>query len=112
MYKIVYKKKSELMIDIFLESYRNTFKRLYSDTGIENEYIFHKGYIENAKKIKIEIKLEIRKVLQEEIVWYRLYDNSEKSVKIYLKIFMLEIYFEEDDEQKIRFIEKIIINKK
>ncbi len=111
MHKIIYEKEAELMIDIFLVSYKNAFKRLYSDTWIDNEYIFHKWYLENAIKIKEEIREKIKLNLSwKEVFWYKLYENWEKSVKIYLKSFMLEIFFEEDD--KIRFIEKIIINKK
>ena len=113
MFKIIFEKEAELMIDIFLEWYKNSFKRLYTDTWIENEYIFHNWYIENAIKIKEEIREKIRYyLLDDEVIWYRLYPNWEKSIKIYLKSFMLEVFFEEDIEEKIRFIEKIKINRK
>jgi len=113
MYKIIYEKKSELMVDIFLESYRNAFKRLYSDTWIENEFIFHNGYTENAILIKEEIRTKIKKYLVDKnVFWYKLYENWEKSIKIFLKSFMLEVFFEEDMDEKVRFIEEIKINKK
>ena len=112
MLKIKFWKKYYEQINYFLEWYKKSFKKLYTDTWIDNEYFFHQWYIENARKIKNEVKLEIRKVLQEEVIWYRLYPNWEKSIKIFLKSFMLEVFFEEDVEEKIRFIEKIKINRK
>lgn len=112
MLKVKFWKKYYEQVNYFLKWYKNSFKNLYTDTWIDNEYFFHKWYIENAKKIKNEVKLEIIKTLEEEIIWYRLYDNWKKSIQIYIKSFMLEVFFEEDIEEKIRFIENIIINKK
>jgi len=62
--------------------------------------------------MKKEIIYKIEKSLQEEIIWYRLYENWEKSIKIFLKSFMLEVFFEEDLDEEVRFIEEIKINKK
>ena len=112
MFKVIFWDRYYEQINIFLEWYKNSFKKLYTDTWIENEYLLHQWYIKNARKIKNEVKIETEKTLEQEIIWYKLYKNWEKSIKIFLKSFMLEVYFEEDEKEKIRFIEKIKINKK
>ena len=113
MYKIIVEPKAKETLDNFISSYKNIFKKRFFDSGIENEDIIIWFYIQKWELIRKEIDLEIKLLLSSnEIFWYKLYENWEKSVKIYLKSFMLEVYFEEDDEERIRFIEKIIINKK
>jgi len=112
MFNIFYDYKSEDVIYSFIESYENVFRRLYSDTWIEDEYFFHKSYIERAIWIRNEIKIKIKeKLWGEEIFWYKILDWN-KSIKIFLKSFMLEVFFEEDLEKKIIFVEDIKINKK
>ena len=62
-------------IRIHLKNYIQTLELIMN-------IFFINDIVENARKIKNEVKLEIRKTLQEEITWYRLYENWEKSIKI------------------------------
>ena len=112
MYSIIFKEKFYKILYNFLKSYRDVFKKLYSDTWIPNEHLLFQTYVESSDKIEEEIIDKIENYLQEKVIWYRLYETWEKSIKIFLKSFMLEVYFEEDEKEKIRFIEKILINKK
>ncbi|MDQ7009345.1 MAG: hypothetical protein Q9M94_03575 [Candidatus Gracilibacteria bacterium] len=111
MYSVIFEDEFHSSLYIFLESYKNVFKRLYSDTGIPEENLLFKTYIESSKKIEEEIIDKIEYYLQEEIVAYKILDGK-KSIKFFIKSFMLEVFYEEDMEEKIRFIEGIIINKK
>ena len=112
MYNIIYKDESLIIIRKFSLWYINSFISLYSDSGLENELEILQNYDKIWYELRKEIKTKINDNLsQKEVFWYKLL-NWEKSIKIYLKSFMLEIYFEEDEKEKIRFIEKIIINKK
>jgi len=112
MYSVIFEDKFYEILYSFLKSYRNVFKKLYSDTWIPDENLLFETFVESSKRIEEEIIDKIEICLQEEVFWYRLYENWNKSIKIFLKRFMLEVFFEEDLEKKIRFIEDIKINKK
>ncbi len=113
MHKIIYSYNSEYLIDKFLYGFRSWYEKLYSDTWIENEYLIKDSYIALTKSMKEFIRKQIYEKLSEEtIFWYKLYEDWQKSVKIFLKSFMLEIFYEEDLDEKIRFIENIKISKK
>ena len=111
MYRLEFEEKFSQKMDIFLESYRNIFKRLYSDTWIEDEDLLIRTYLENTEAIEKSIYSKIGEILLSDFVWYKIL-NWKRSIKIFLKSFMLEIFYEEDIQEKIRFIENIEINKK
>ena len=111
MYKIIIDDLFHDILDDFFISYRNIFKNLYTDTGIPDEYMLYETYEQTSKKMKDNIMAEIDNILIPDFVWYKILDWK-RSIKIFLKSFMLEIFYEEDIEEKIRFIENIEINKK
>lgn len=112
MFRIIYSDSVNQKITDFIKSYRSTFENLYFDTGLFNLDVIINSYIAKWNSLEKEIIIKLEKILYEnEIFWYKL-TNWQKSIKIFLKSFMLEIFYEEDFEEKIRFIEKIIINKK
>jgi len=112
MYKIIVEEKSKKVLEKFIDSYKNIFRDRFFDSGIEDEDILIWFYIQKWDLIREEIYAEIKFQLSwEEIFWYKIL-NWNKSIKIFLKSFMLEVFFEEDLENKIRFIEDIKINKK
>ncbi len=113
MFKIIIKNRFRDKLDDFLLSYTRIFKSLYSDTWIINEELLFETYEKSAKQMKNFILAEIDDTFSiETIFWYKLYGDWQKSVKIFLKSFMLEIFYEEDLDEKIRFIENIKISKK
>ncbi len=113
MFKLIYSPIAEIKIISFAESYKNIFIRLYYDSWLDNEYQFIAEYMDKWDELRENIKIQIHEKLSEEtIFWYKLYGDWQKSVKIFLKSFMLEIFYEEDLDEKIRFIENIKISKK
>ncbi len=111
MYRLEFEEKFSKKMDTFLESYRNIFKRLYLDSWIEDEDLLIKTYLENAEAIEKSIYSKIDDILIPDFVWYKILDWK-KSIKIFLKSFILEVFYQEDTQEKIRFIENIEINKK
>ncbi len=113
MYKIEYTWLSREIIANFIIGYKNIYKNLYFDTWIIWVDEIISCYIKKWNEIEKEISCLISdKLSKETIFWYKLYEDRQKSVKIFLKSFMLEIFYEEDLDEKIRFIENIKINKK
>jgi len=113
MYKIIIDKEARSTIEDFILSYKNIFKKRFFDSWIEDEEIIIWFYIQKWDLLEKEINAKITfNLSSDNVIWYRLYSNWEKSIKIHLKSFMLEVFFEEDVEEKVRFIEKIKINKK
>ncbi len=113
MLKVIIEEVFYQKLSKFFTSYKNVFKSLYSDTWIIEEEILYEAYHKTANQMEESVINEIYKKLSEEtIFWYKLYEDWQKSVKIFLKSFMLEIFYEEDLDEKIRFIENIKISKK
>ena len=113
MYKIIIEKQARNTIEKFILSYKNVFVERFFDSWIEDEEIIIGYYIHKWDSLEKEINAELKfKLSWKKVIWYRLYETWEKSIKIFLKSFMLEVYFEEDEKEKMRFVEKILINKK
>jgi len=113
MYKIIIDKEVRITIENFILSYKSVFEKRFFDSGIEDEEIIIWFYIQKWDLLEKEINAKITfNLSNDEIFWYKLYENWEKSIKIFLKSFMLEVFFEEDVDEKVRFIEEIKINKK
>ncbi len=110
MYKIKYNYKSLEKLNNFILSFKNIYKELYFDTGLFNLDIIIESYIKKWDDLDFEIRYKIRKNLSEkEVFWYKI-KNNKKSIKIYLKSFMLEVFYK--DNLNYRTIEDIVINKK
>lgn len=113
MYSIKYSSKSYKDIDNFINSYKNIFKKLYNDTGIDNEDIIIQNYVNVSNKLYSNIKNKIESIFKEDILlWKR--ESSDNDIYIIASIDRLRmfIYFSEDNNEKIRFIEEIEFFKK
>jgi len=110
MYKIKYNYNSIEKLNNFIIWFKDVYKNLYFDTGLFNLDTIIDSYIKKWDELDFEIRYKIRKNLSEkEVFWYKIINNK-KSIKIYLKSFMLEIFYIE--EWDYRLIENIVINKK
>ncbi|MDD3793310.1 MAG: hypothetical protein PHI37_00660 [Candidatus Gracilibacteria bacterium] len=51
MYSIKYSEEAFLFLDSFVNSYKDYFIRLYSDTGIDDEDLIIKNYLDIGNKL-------------------------------------------------------------
>lgn len=111
MYKVIVTDFVLNKIDIFIEWYLNTFLNLIEDSGIYNEHIIKNNYIEISQEFKINIIESIKDSFKEEIIWKKILQNSFQTIVLVWN-YRLFIDFEEDNQEKIRFIENIEFHKK
>ena len=113
MYSIKYSEKAYLSIDDFVNSYKNYFIKLYTDTWIDDENIIINNYIDIWNKLYNNLKFQIENTLNEDkILWIHLDENKNKYIVVSLDNIRIFIYYLEDINLKLRYIEDINFYKK
>lgn len=111
MYKVIVTDFILNKIDIFIEWYLNTFLSLIEDSGIYNEHIIKNNYIEISQEFKSNIIESIKESFKEEIIWKKILKNAFQTTVLVWN-YRLFVDFEEDNQDKIRFIENIEFHKR
>lgn len=111
MYNVIFSDKVHKNIHSFIDSYKESFLKIFSDTWIYYEEQIRKSYIETSKKFQREIYISIENQLKQEIIWRKI-ENNELSCLISSKNYKIFVYFEEDENKKIRFVNNIEFHKK
>lgn len=113
MFKYELTKEASDNIRFFIWSYLNSFLSLFSDSWIEDVYKIEENYIKIAKDFKINIYSNLNDIFIKDIIlgrkiseWWRL------SVVISVWNFRLFVYYLEDKNKGIRFIENIEFHRK
>ena len=112
MYKI---KISDLVfskVDFFINSFYSTFVKMYTNTWIEDEDLIRKTYIDIWMNFKDLVIKEIFKVFEDEKIFWVWELNWFLFITLSIKNYRFFIYFKEDKNKKIRYIEDIKIFKK
>jgi len=112
MFKINYDELFHYSLEKFITSYRNSFSYLYEDSWLEDEELMREHFVNVSIKLREKIYFKIKDIFSKnEIYWYSI-NNWVKTFRFYIWNFQYKIFFEENKEEKIRFIEDIKINKK
>lgn len=111
MFNVVFSELVHKTIHNFIDSYKESFLKLFSDTWIYYEEQIKNSYIETSNKFQREIYSSIEKQLKLEIIWKKVNNNWFRCLVLSwnYKIFT---YFQEDEKTKTRFINNIEIYKK
>ena len=113
MYWLIYRKKPENDIKLFIKSYKNIFLNTFTDTGLFYEDIIRNNYIENSEKFYNEIIDNIDICLQEnKILWYSVLKNKNMQIIIIIWAFRLFVEYSEKLNKKTRYVENIEFHKK
>lgn len=111
MYNVIFSAKVHTKIHKFIDSYKEVFLKTFTDTWIYYENLIKESYIETSKKFQREIYNSIESNLKEKIIAKKIIKNSFQTIVLVWN-YRLFVDFEEDNQDKIRFIENIEFNKK
>lgn len=111
MYRVIFSTEVHKTIHNFIDSYKYSFLKLFTDTWIYYENQIKQSYIEWSKKFHTDIYYSLENNLREEIIWKKTLDNWYSSVALVWN-YRLFINFEEDKIEKTRFINYIEFHKK
>jgi hypothetical protein len=108
MYSIKYTHKAYLKIDNFVNSYKSTFIKIYSDTWIEDEKLIIKNYIEVWERFYENIKNKLEDIFTQEIILWKFIDaKQQEHVVLSINNFRMFVYYNEDWKRKERYIDDI-----
>jgi len=111
MYNIIFSSKVHTKIHNFIDSYKEVFLKTFTDTWIYYENLIKESYIKTSKRFQREIYYSINDNLKEKIIAKKvIQDYFQTTVLVWN--YRLFIDFEEDNQDKIRFIENIEFHKK
>ena len=101
-------------LDKFIDSYSESFLKLFRDSWITNKYIIEENYIKKSKKLKNDILKEINNIFynSEEILWFSPITIRKKNIYINLKNYKIKIFYIENKTKKERIIYDIEFHKK
>jgi hypothetical protein len=111
MYSIVFWEKVHVVVHRFIDSYKNSFLKIFTDTWIYYENQIRESYIEWSKKFQRDIYNSIEDHLKKDLIWKKVLENW-FSTMILVWNYRLLIEFREDIYEKIRFINNLEIYKK
>ena len=112
MYSVVFTEKSEYALDIFINSYRDIFFSLYSDTGIQDKEMILSNYRSTTQTFKEAILQKIEKIFSDDVIFWRRKWEKASSFIFRERSFLIIIDYTEDTESKTRYIENIIFTRK
>lgn len=108
MFNIKYSYDAYSKLDNFINSYKLSFIKLYSDTGIDDEIIIINNYIEIWNKLYSKIKWKIEEIFYSNIVlWIYLAHNKDKYIICSIDNLRIFVYYSENLKLKERYIENI-----
>jgi len=113
MYRVVVTEEVHNSIKSFIDSYRNTFLSLFSDTWIFDEELIRNHYIHSSEKFQSELFNLIEESLKYDIVfWRKEMQNSYFQLITDIWNYKLFLHYSEDNKNKIRCLEDLELHKK
>jgi hypothetical protein len=108
MFYIILSNKVKENIILFIDSYKNTFIKTFSDTWIFYEDIIRENYIKNSRNFYIDILDWIDNFLQKEnIYWYTPITKNKSSIFLKIHNYKLKLFYISDNIKKVRRVYKI-----
>lgn len=111
MYNVVIPLKIEEKIKKFIDYYRNTFIRNFTDTWIFYEDKIRESYVDSSKKFQREIYIGINYKLKENIIWKKI-ETSWYSSMFSIWNYRLKVIYSEEKDEKLRIVEDVEFYKK
>jgi len=111
MFKLVFNLKSIEYLKSYISGYKVYFRNLFINTWLVAEKEIIKSYIIIADDFYNLVIDKIYEVLSADIVWY-IIKKDKVFITISIKNYRVFVYFREDKNKKIRYIEDIEIFKK
>ncbi|MEK7587138.1 MAG: hypothetical protein AAB453_04705 [Patescibacteria group bacterium] len=99
-------------IKVFIRAYEEGFFTLYRDSGIWSEELIIEGYHQAALRLSQQIFENIKLYLGDKKVLGRKVKNSWLEFSFSLDQRLITVYFSENKDDKIRWIESIGIDRK
>jgi hypothetical protein len=113
MFSVVFSEKAYAQLDGFIDSFKWVFVKMYTDTWIFDEALIQNSYIELWDRFNDLIVDNINNTfVQETLFWISKTESGLLFITISINNFRLFVYYSEDRESKIRFIEDIEFFKK
>lgn len=112
MFKVFLSDEVLFLIDNFIDSYRNKFLKRFIDTWIFNENLIRNNYIEISKELRNNIYDEIHLKLEQEKILWAIIKENEKSVFIRIWNYKILVFYRENLDNNIRFVDKVEFYKK
>lgn len=106
MFKVFYDEWVMDYLSLYFKLYRQYFETLYEDSWIWSEEVIVDSYIQEAKQRKKEIIELMKKILSQEIVFWKTYNNT---IVLKWKTKCIFINFKENIENKERYVIKMEI---
>lgn len=108
MFSIKYSDIFYSSLDLFINSYKNTFIKLYSDTWIVDEKIIIDSYVYLWNSLYNTIISKIDHKLKEDLILWRSKNNKGQNCTIIkLTSFVIFLYYSEDTTINSRYIENV-----
>ena len=108
-----YKSAARVDLQAFIDHYEEAFRELYRDTGLWNESSIVSGYQKNAALLYSRIADAIDEHLVEAKVLGRKHlARNWYEIDFYVGSRLVVVYYSEDLQRDVRWIESISINRK
>jgi hypothetical protein len=114
MFSYWFKEKVIDKLDKFIDSYSESFLKLFRDSWITNKYIIEENYIKKSEKLKNDILLEIDNIFHnsEELFWFSFITIKKKYISKNLKNYKIKIFYIENKIKKERIIYDLEFHKR
>jgi len=113
MHKLIFTNNSRDIIKGFITSYKNNFLNRFTDTWIYYEDLIKQNFVNNSKKFYNDIRNNVIIILgKEKILWYKKLNNWNKQTSIVVWNYRIFIEYFDNKLKNIRYIEKLVFNKK
>lgn len=112
MLEIRFTEKAIIDVEVFIRNYKESFLRLYGDTGIWSEAVIKNIYIKSADELREEIINGIVGKLNKDRVLGRKEHDAMTEIDFYVGSRLIVVIFSDKHELGERWIESIFIDRK
>jgi hypothetical protein len=112
MIKLRIKEQALNDLQRFIRQYEEAFFDLYQDSGVWNEKLIIESYRESAQKLYLTILKELQYYLSPKKILGRKKLGDMHELNFYVGERLIIIYYSEDDQGKMRYVESIAIDRK
>jgi len=112
MFNIIYSDRFYLKLDKFINSYKDIYIDLYSDTWIQDENIIINNYVFLWNSLYNTIIWKIDEKINEKLLLWRCGNGDNTYFILRLTNFVIFVFYREDNILNERYIEEIEFYKK
>ena len=112
MLKIRFTEKAIIDVEVFIRNYKESFLRLYGDSGIWSEAAIRNMYVKSADELREEIINGIIGKLNKSKVLGRKEHDAMTEIDFYVGVRLIIVIFSDKQELGERWVESIFIDRK